>query len=480
MTDQQRGDSVPPFGRAKLPFVERLAREGVVFSQAFCPSPHCCPSRATFFSGLYPSEHGVWNNVENGTALSPGLYDGVRLWSEDLRAAGYDLQFSGKWHVSRLEGPQHRGWQTTRCVPPVSSQAAFRHQPLPKRDWNVHHTPPAPGVTRHGHIRRPGYAPFYLYGECDDLSGDRQTVDDALAHIRGREYSRRPWCRYVGVTGPHDPYFVPQRFLDLYDMDEIELPANFSDRMQDKPALYRKNRDRFDQLSETQQREALHHYLALCSYEDALFGEVLDALEESGELDNTVIIYTSDHGDYASEHGLWTKGLACFRGAYHVPLIVRWPRGIKHPGRVVDEFVTLADIAPTLLELAGTVSPQKLSGRSLLPFLRGEGVCDWRDAVFTQSNGNEIYGIQRSVMTRDWKFVYNTFDYDELYDLRNDPGETRNLAREAQHQGVIRELSRRLWRFAEEHGDTHVGFYIFTGLAQHGPGILFEEESIAP
>ena len=100
MTDHQRGDTVLPGHPAITPNIDQLAAEGVTFTEAFCPSPHCCPSRATFFTGLYPSRHGVWNNICNDQALSRGLKDGVQLWSEDLAAAGYQLHFSGKWHVS--------------------------------------------------------------------------------------------------------------------------------------------------------------------------------------------------------------------------------------------------------------------------------------------------------------------------------------------------------------------------------------------
>jgi arylsulfatase A-like enzyme len=105
MTDQQRGDTVPPYGRAITPNLDKLAREGIAFSQTFCPSPHCCPSRATFFTGLMPSEHGVWNNIEVGNALSRGPFPHTRYWSDDLLEAGYKLYYSGKWHVSALEDP---------------------------------------------------------------------------------------------------------------------------------------------------------------------------------------------------------------------------------------------------------------------------------------------------------------------------------------------------------------------------------------
>ena len=469
MTDQQRGDTVPPYGRAITPNLDRFSREGITFSQTFCPSPHCCPSRATFFTGLYPSEHGVWNNVNVGNALSRGLNEGVRLFSEDLRAAGYSLAFSGKWHVSNEEGPAERGWDAS-FVTGGPTRAGTR-RPLTHEWERYRHVAQAPDPTerRPAEILRPGYGTYTHYGVREHPYRDNDVVEDALRILRSRRPGEGPWCQFIGTLGPHDPYFAPQKYLDMYDPAQIRLPENFLDRMEDKPALYRRTRGRFDQLSEEEHREALRHYLAVCSYEDALFGRVLEALEETGEAENTLVIYLSDHGDYAAEHGLWCKGLPCFRGAYHVPTIVRWPAGIKRPGRVVDAFVSLADFAPTILEVAGVKVDRPFAGMSLVPFLRDEEPPTWRDAIFTQSNGNELYGIQRSVMTREWKYVYNGFDFDELYDLREDPGETRNLAADPRYKDVVREMCGRMWQFAYERKDVCINQYIMVSLAPYGP-----------
>lgn len=481
MTDQQRGATVLPASpvKALTPNLDRFRAEGVTFTQAFCPSPHCCPSRATFFSGLYPSEHGVWNNVDVGNTLSRGLNDGVRLWSEDLAAAGYRMTFSGKWHVSAEETPAARGWELTAPMAPRHPVPAGAWRPEPKPFEWAHYERgdrgAAPAQRGEAQILRAGYGTYTHYGENEDPFRDSAVTAQGVAALRGRSQDGRPWCQYIGTLGPHDPYFVPSRFLDLYDLERIQLPATFSDRLLDKPALYRRTRDRFDQLSEREHREAIRHYLAFCSYEDALFGEVLQALAASGEAENTVVLYCSDHGDYMGEHGLWCKGLPCFQAAYHIPAIVRWPAGLVQPGREVDAFVTLADFAPTFLELAGGTADRGFAGRSLLPFLRGEAPTDWPDAVFTQSNGNELYGIQRAIMTRDWKFVYNGFDYDELYDLRRDPGETVNRAQDPACRPVVRELSQCLWRFAHARRDVAINPYIMVSLADFGPGFAFTD-----
>ncbi len=481
MTDQQRWDTAPPFTRAVTPYLDALAAEGVTFSGTYCPSPHCCPSRATFFTGLYPTEHGVWNNVQVANALSRGLNPGVKLFSDDLRDAGYELYFSGKWHVSSLETPADRGWQVNGPQEQAVTESKLKEL-RSKREWDQYRRigSAGPGLRADFEIQRPGYGTFTISGVDESPFRDRETVDEALQWFAERKNrpeaadASAPWCQFVGTLGPHDPYRVPQKYLDLYP-DPIPLPENFYDRMTDKPAMYRRIRALYDQLSPEEHQEAMRHYLAFCSYQDALFGEILAALEASGEADNTVVLYVSDHGDYMAEHGIWAKGLPCFEAAYRVPAVMRWPQGIVNPGRDVDAFVSLADFAPTFLELAGLSPDRSFTGSSLVPFLKDEAVEDWRDAIFTQSNGNEQYGIQRSVTTDQWKYVYNGFDFDELYDRWADPEETTNLADNANYRPVIRDLCRRMWQFAYDHNDTCINSYIMVGLAPYGPGIIFDE-----
>jgi len=467
MTDQQRGATVLPGHPARTPRLDAFRREALAFDNTFAPSPHCCPSRATFFTGLYPSQHGVWNNVCVRNAHAHGPKEDVPLWSEDLAAAGYQLDFDGKWHVSWEKGPEDYGFRRGH----VTADARKHGQGVMGADWPEYEQIGCQraGERRPGEILRPGWGDYRHYGLDEDPFGDAAVVRSATETLGARS-GDQPWCHFVGTLGPHDPYFVPQAFLDLYDPQAIRLPDNFHDRMEDKPGLYRRTRGVFDQLTEAEHREAIRHYLALCSYEDHLFGQLLDALEASGQAEDTIVLYLSDHGDYLGEHGLWCKGLPCFRGAYEVPLLIRAPGRLAQPGRSSEAFVSLADLGPTFLELAGVEASRPFTGCSLAPFLRDEPPADWRDAIFTQSNGNELYGIQRSVTTEDWKLVYNGFDFDELYDLRTDPGETRNLAADPAHRDTLRTLYRRLWRFARETDDAAINNYIMVGLADCGPG----------
>lgn len=475
MTDHQRGDMQPPFHKAITPNLDKLYQNGVAFSQAYCPSPHCCPSRATFFSGLYPSQHGVWNNVEVSNCLSRGLYDGVRLFSEDLAQEGYQMYFSGKWHVSAEEGPQDRGFQLLH-----HNKTYRKYENLPDTgEWRYYDgkTPMSPvgAERREGEILRPGYTEYLQYGLNENPFGDTDVMLHAKKKLEEVD-THTPFFLYAGPLGPHDPYFVPQKYLDLYKLEEIQLPESFEDDMEDKPGFYRRTRDIFRQLTPQEHRESIRRYLAFCSYEDALFGELLEVLEKRDLLKNTYVLYVSDHGDYVGAHRLWAKGLPCFREAYNICSVMGYG-GIQNPGRTEESLISLADYAPTFLELAGIVAHRDFCGKSIAGFLRDEKPQGWRQELYTQTNGNELYGIQRSVFNREYKYVHNGFDYDELYDYRIDPHETVNRIHDPAYGQVVKAMCKKLWAFAKENSDNIVNPYILTAFAPYGPGILAEEES---
>ncbi|HUV97193.1 MAG TPA: sulfatase-like hydrolase/transferase, partial [Acidobacteriaceae bacterium] len=294
-------------------------------------------------------------------------------------------------------------------------------------------------------------------------------------------------------------YNPPQDYLDMYDWRKIELPKNFRDTMDDKPRIYQRMRYQYwQQLSDDEVKQSIAHYYALLTMQDALFGLLLDALEKSGQAENTMVIYCADHGDYAGAHGLWAKGVPAFWEAYNIPCVIRWPKGIRSPGRRVDALVSTTDFAPTILEAANLPLTPPMSGMSLMPWFRNEPQPKWRDALFTQMNGVELYYTQRIAMTHDYKYVYNGFDYDELYDLRADPYETKNLAfpdlaaaRASTVRGagekttdrsawpplpdgldaVRKDLLSKMWEFAQAHNDQIFNNYITVAMAPYGPGV---------
>lgn len=491
MTDQQRGATVDPShrARAKTPRVDAFRENAVHYARGYAPAPHCSPSRASFFTGLYPSEHGVWNNVNVTNALSRGPREGTPFWSSAFAGAGYNMAFSGKWHVSNLQTPEDFGWDVLH--PKVRSRpaATIDEQRAAARVAEVSallrkQASPVGQRRSDGQILRPGWPDYHLYGASENPFGDEDVVNAARQFISTQSGAEAPFFLYVGTLGPHDPYIPPQRFIDQYPIDEIELPESFADPMTDKPALYRRTRRRFDQLTEAEHRKALQHYLAFCSYEDELFGSLLDELDRSGLGDDTIVVYLSDHGDYAAEHGLWGKGLPAFLPAYHVPVVIRAHHDMRSTGRRCEDPVTLLDIGPTLVELCGLKLNDAVSGRSLAPSIRESTPMGARDVIL-QSNGNEVYGIQRTLLSGEWKLVVNLFDEDELYDLSTDPDELHNLLAITTRvrrvgeeplaaipdalRDIVHRLYRRLWEHALEHDDEIINDYILTALATFGP-----------
>ncbi len=477
MTDQEQGAVVSPDHPCRTPHADRLAREGIRFSQVYTTTAHCCPSRATFMTGLYPSRHGIYNNVLNDAAMHTSLRPGVVTLGEALRAAGYELAWSGKWHVCADEGPQDRGWRVYHAT----SVRGEHHGVRWERYRELAQEPEDDAPRRPGELLRPGWGRYRLYGTAapnpasDPFNpGDLLTVRKGLEALGDLARQDKPWCLYIGTVGPHDPYIVPEYYARMYDPADVPLPPNFQDSLADKPRVYQRQRRFWGQMSEEEYRQAIAHYWGYCTMQDDLLGMILEALEATGQAENTLVLFISDHGDYAGAHGLFLKGVAAFDECYHIPCIMRWPKGIARPGRVVEDFVTLADFAPTFAELTGASLPQ-VSGASLAPFLHGERPASWPDALYTQFNGVELYYSQRAVRTREWKYVYNGFDFDELYHLTDDPHCLRNLAEDPRYRPVIEDLCRRMWRKGYEERDIDCNPYPTVSLAPFGPLEGFRE-----
>ncbi|MGH9438656.1 MAG: sulfatase-like hydrolase/transferase, partial [Terriglobia bacterium] len=421
MPDQTQGQTVLPGYPCLTPHADRVAAEGVLFNSAYCPYPHCCPSRASFQSGLYPSEHGVFNNVNTDTAIHANPYPGTKYFAEYLRSAGYELDYSGKWHVGRDLSPQDAGWTNSYSKSGgkpdywpshfvagrtrKDSRWAKAKEELGERD---HRKP--------GEVLRPGWGNAQMYRTLaisgpdgfDTKRSDYRAVRVGIEKLQRLAGTGKPWGLMISNSGAHDPYDVPKKFVDMYDPKSIKLPPSFRDTMADKPRIYQRMRYQYwDQMSDDEVKQAILHYWAKVTMQDALFGLLLDALEKTGQADNTIVLLVADHGDYAAAHGLYAKGVPSFREAYNIPTIIRWPRGIANPGRQVDAFVSTTDFAPTFLEAAGVPSSDyRMSGKSLVPWLKGKTPANWREAVFTQMNGVELYYTQRIIMTKDYKYVY--------------------------------------------------------------------------
>ncbi len=466
MTDHGRADHLNPDHPCAMPNARRLASEGLRFTHAFTVMTHCCPARASLMTGMYPSKHGVFNNVQNDSALQRDLNPGCETWSEKLRDAGYRLAYAGKWHVSAERNPSDFGWEEldicstgTYGKPDSDSYLEIpRHDPRPRE---------------RGELALPGWRRVKLFGtssESFEETRDYEFMDSARERLRSLAREGDPWCLFLGLTGPHGPFVIPESYARRYDPADVVLPVNYNDDMRDRPGYYGRLQRKYAQLAPDEAREAVAHYWGYCDMMDDLLGLMLEELDATGQADDTLVIYASDHGEFSAEHGLFAKGIAPFDGAYRVPYVFRWPNGISAPGRCEDAFITHCDLSPTLTELAGAEPTADPSGRSLAPFLRGEHPADWPDAFYNQCNGVEILYTQRMVRTKKWKLVYNPVDRDELYDLENDPHEMHNLVDRPDLQPVVRDLFIKLWTKAHAERDAMSG-YETVSLAPYGPAL---------
>lgn len=466
MTEHQQGKTVDSDFPCKMPNVkERLKNLGMEFKLAYTPTALCAPARASFFTGLYPSSHGMYNNYHSIPVIHSGLFKGVTLFSEVLKESGYDLYYIGKWHVSGEKNPEDYGWKVSwesSLGPLKAPEPGRRKEDLESRF----------DISKPGYIKRPGWPDYLLYDVIDAKLEDMidyKRTEIAIDIIRHLSKGNKPWVIYIGFTQIHDPYYALEKYVDMYRLEDIPLPPNYYDRLEDKPRIYRRMKKQlWSQLTEEQVKEAIRCYWAICTMTDDLVGMMLDTLEELEILENTIVIYTSDHGDEVGAHGLFLKGVLPFEESYRIPLVISWPKVIK-PGSKFTDFVTLCDFASTFYEIVGVENPPLTHGRSLLSIFRGESPKDHPHTFYGQFLGTEYYYTQRIVRDKKYKYVFNGFDIDELYDMEKDPYELTNLADKEEYEEVKKELIRELWKWAKKTDDIIFNPYPTVALIPYGP-----------
>ncbi|HCE45018.1 MAG TPA: hypothetical protein DET40_15870 [Lentisphaeria bacterium] len=479
MPDQMRWDTAIISQKCKTPNIDRLMAKGVSFNNTFPTMAHCCPSRASLMTGLYPSQHGIFNNVLNSSALGKSLKPGVQTFSEKMKESGYSLYYTGKWHVSATENPSDRGWTELDVVQKANEDTHGGEM----RDWKTANRVDKETRGR-GEILQPGWGTMRIYGTYErndygekivngyESHHDYKFIKDALKTIDKLKGDKSPWCMYVGVSGPHDPFVVPEKYAKMYDPNDFELPPNYRDEMKDKPYYYQRMRKRWSQLSEQEVKESIAHYYGYVTMIDDYLGLVLDRVEENGMADDTIVVFCSDHGEMLGAHGLYCKGIAPFDEGYKIPLVISSEKYVKNPGRSTDELVSLMDVAPTLLDLTASPKLNKCMGRSLTPFIEDRKGYAWRDALYMQDNGVEIYFSQRIVRTSKYKFVYNPVSMDELYDLGKDPYEMKNVADDEAYAEIKKNCYKRMWELAlESEDDSICNAYYTVSMADYGPMI---------
>ncbi|HEX3906410.1 MAG TPA: choline-sulfatase [Mycobacteriales bacterium] len=426
MADQMVPSALPFHGNpiVATPAMSWLAESGVVFDAAYTGSPLCAPGRASFMTGLLPSRHRAYDNAAEFTSEIP-------TFAHYLRRAGYRTVLSGKMHfcgTDQLHGFEER--LTTDIYP-----ADYGWTP----NWDRPHERPS---WYHDMLSVIDAGPCVRSNQLDFDDEVAFAAERSLfSHIRSGD--ERPFCYVVSFSHPHDPFAIPSKWWDLYRDEDIPMP----DVGYDEASLHPHERRLREvcamngvEITDAQVRAARRAYYGAISYVDDHTSRLIGLLRETGRLDDTVVIVTSDHGEMLGERGAWYK-MSFYEGSARVPLVVRAPR-LFEPGRVSTAVSTM-DLLPTLFGLAhdgdesGAVGP--LDGRSLLPHL--SGVPDHDDTVAEYLAEGAIAPI---VMIRRGrlKFIHSPADPDQLFDLVADPHEQINLVDDPSSVAVVEEFRR--------------------------------------
>ena len=438
MTDQQRADTIEPHTVCHTPNLDKLASEGVQFTRCYTVNPICSPARASLMSGILPHNHGMVDAYHSVPSYRASFDTSLPLWPQMLQRAGYDTAYFGKWHVERSDRLENFGFDTYEVdqyqqklgLVQIDERLAHRRM-----------------------VSHKGYDDFLLYGVSDqpvESLPEYQMFSDGIAFLEKAAADRsQPWALFLSTEAPHDPYVAPQHFYARYDLDQIEPPANFNDDLAGRPAIYRRIQSVWDNLNWEDFAQTIACYYANCTMVDEQIGRILDALEVLGFASNTIIIFTSDHGDYMGDHHLLLKGVPAFEGVYRIPFLLSGP-GIP-AGQKVEEVVSLLDFAPTIVELAMDEN-FPCAGRSLVPLLQGSDD-NWSSEAFAECHGQRFNYTQRIFWRDNHKYIFNGFADDELYDLTADPHELQNLAGEPDQRELLESMAARMWEIMEHTAD---------------------------
>jgi len=439
-TDQQRFDTIGCLGNplVRTPHIDALASAGVAFTHAFCQSPVCTPSRASYLTGRYPRTTGC---RQNGQTIPAG----EKLISRLLADQGYECGLAGKQHLSscsegKVEIRQNDGY----------GEFYWSHHPQP--DW------PENAYTQWLEKRGTSWQALYQgddsgYVKAGVPAEYHQTTwcaDMAIEFVRRKQ--DRPWMFNFNCFDPHHPFDPPEDYLSRYEPAEMPLPNYLPGELESKPHYQQLDHEwahneldyfHVAGMTEADHRQVKAAYYAMIELIDHNVGRMLAALEETGQAENTLVIFMSDHGEMLGDHGLYLKGPHFYEAAVRVPLIVRWPQGYA-AGIKSDALVELLDLAPTLLEAVGEEPIPAMQGRSLRSILQGESDAQHhRDSVFCEYYNAWTHPRSYGTMlrTRDTKIaVYHGVDEGELYDLTSDPGEHMNLWNGSEHIALQGEM----------------------------------------
>ncbi len=424
LADQHRYDCVGCSDKRAVytPNIDRLAEKGIVFDNAYCPTPVCAPARQSFMSCMRAESIGaLWNfGFIDTNTVKPSDWNLVKT----LKDGGYTNIFIGKWDVSRIS-PFDYGFDTVH----------------PDNEYNRYISNNYPDVK---------YINSW-FGEMSPIpyedSRTKYYSDKACNELERLKSINEPWFMWIDGVDPHLPCRPSKEFYDMYDPSKIPPFGGFNDDFSNKPYIQKQQilNWKLDNMSWKDWTETVRCYYAMITQIDNSFGLILDKLKESGMYDDTLVIYTSDHGDMCGSHGMIDKHYVMYDDVLKIPMILRYPRLTENiTNRRISTFIYNAlDIPQTVCDICGLSPNPDSHGRSVSDILKGNEADkeQFPDYTVSCSNGQQFGSYtQRSIRTVNYKYIWNLTDIDEFYDLSCDPYELKNRINDPTYKDIVSTL----------------------------------------
>jgi len=437
MVDEMRWDAMgcEKHPVVRTPNLDQLAREGVRFASSYTVSPVCSPARACVFTGRYAHVNGVTMNgvpAHNHEIFLPSV----------LRHHGYHTAIAGKLHYTPTRFAygfdQFWSFSSEGPTPEIGYNAYLRNKHGSPAKWPI-----VPGTCPWPHDALGRDVGLFKYPK-EDFETEWLT-DRSIDYLRSRKGSSQPWFLFTSYLKPHSPSVEPEPYFNMYDPDGMPIPKLPPDAKQARAAQTGRSRRHWVDDERMMRVMSAKYYGAITHIDDQV-GRLSGELKRLGMAENTLVLFTADHGNMLGDRGRWFKGLQ-YEGSARVPLLWRGPKGSKeNGGRTVNQVIENTDLMPSILEAAGLPVPEGVQGRSFLKLARG-GDPRWKNRCFSQL---------RSGMLLDgpFKYIDNSLDGTgsrELYDLANDPKEGRNLGADAKHRERVTEMATQVAAWRADH-----------------------------
>lgn len=437
-TDQQRWDTLGCYGNEHIdtPNIDRLAEEGYRFERCYTTHPKCMPARASFFTGQYTSHHGGW---QNGVPLNKH----ADMIQTHLKEAGYHTALIGKMHLDNV-------WLREEPHPPYGFDLIQECEgdPYCKDDYFRWLEEKGLYEDYMEQFKEGGHKKGYTRDIPEDLHMNSWIVSHVEDYFEDRSSDHKPFFLSVGFFDPHHPFDPCEPYASMYDPDDMPMPT-WSEREKERMTPIARNKREGDEdlcTDPDEIKNTIAAYYGTISHVDQCVGEIMDALKEAGLEDNTVIVFTSDHGELLGDHGMLHKGTFFYECSVRVPLIYRFPQNLNIQG-TEEKAVSHIDFVPTVSELAGIDGPKLAQGQALfggeesinpLP-ARGNAMVESRDK--SPQDEGPFDNVAKCLITDRWKYVYyHGEDFGELYDLQEDPDELNNLWADSEYREKREEM----------------------------------------